>query len=1582
MNKRLLPLFILAWLSLFLLINATAKALPNETKPTIPTYNLGQINEESLTKLLQGLYPTPHNRPPIVLVHGWQGANIGLECQRHDAAYVDANWANIDEYLSTGADLEEPVGSGNLAFHRGLGFYVEIARLYSGGAISADGPGDPNWHCTPVAEENVPNLMEAIDAAKAATGQPKVILIAHSMGGLVSRAYLESSFYRDDVAAVFTLGTPHMGVPVNVLQQWVEVVTLGLLTLEDYCEAQPAVCQFADNETDPGYPAGYTGIETFNAVHNQRATGVYYHMHGGDAAFEDRGWFGALTDAIITGPDDGIVPLDSALGISSWDGRLAPLSGPIDRLFVYPAVHIDAFADDPNCVPPDTPQNYYTFHEQDEWVDPCLGSDYLNRYIPPISYLDCLEPILDGRFLPHTCGTVSTLPAHFNQQPPLALSPAQIGKLTAGETAVHDFWLEGGEAILAVHTGVANKDGHAGTLSVSLIAPNGQIINPAYVAAHPDEVRQSIRPADGLYWLGNAMPGQWQIVVTGGDDIPAGGLPYVAKTISQSSVHLHWQTDQPSYHHGDTATLTVAVEGGQETAVTAQTKDGLIPLTPAGNNTFTAQLPIHKESGYMQVTLTANGRNTAGDQFSRTQTFLLPVASADFALNGRYQDSLAPALNPAALPDLLITVGVTAQTAGSLGLTADLVDKDGRFLTHANTSQTVPAGSQELVLRFRGADLAQSTGPYTLSNVRLLDYTAAGIVVAEAEKAHETAVYTANDFQLHRATAAPITTSDDPHSCTINNPGPYQPGQTISLNFSYNNLHTDGEYPELLDSYFINAPDAWHITSQSPNPTDQSGWNRPMGAIACNDTSTAYWGLLNNPHLAPLTNPCQLSLTNLPLAGSFNGPWFQAESYTAFSESFEGNFPPPGWQMVIEDGATNDDPNHGFEHSNARTHSGGWSAYHHWSDAWFYEPTPRSWLVSPALTIKAGDQLTFWQNDNFSGDYDTHYLYIGRSGDTPDGFRNDPLVIYDLGPAPEDAWGQVSIDLTEFAGRTDVRIAFYYEGDNADGWYIDDFAITSHRQQNSLNTFSANYQVGNDNLCPGSAYVGVSFLPTDPRSGLVGVALGDLVDYNVNTASCNVSQTCPLPTVSLTTSVSTNGICPGSPSVTVPADAQNVTFCASLTNSGNAVTVVDHTLTNTLIANESFSVPLAPGQTHTVNTPATLTGTQGNCYTNVTTWTAVTPLGLGQVQGSGPDTIYQDTTYTASSNATTTVCVGPAQPQINVQPSSLSQNQFTDVQTSQPFTITNPGGLALNWSVAEAASNCATPGNVTWLTASPTSGTTLSNTVSVLDVTFDSTGLPPSTNSAFLCLASNAVNTPLVALPVTLEVLPWLYGVELSPDTATSGLVSHTITYTVSLTNTGNITDVFELSLSGANWPTTLSASSLVVDAGAQATVAVAVDIPANAANNATDTAILTAVSQNSTSDSTHLTTTAVVLPVYHFALSGNQALSGTVGTVVTYTFYLTNSGNVPDTYALTLAGNQWSTTNPNTPLTLNAGQTTAVRLAVTVPLTATHAASDTAHLLVSAQSNAATEERTASTTAVHHPPAVWQIYLAIGRRD
>lgn len=61
-------------------------------------------------------------------------------------------------------------------------------------------------------------LDDKIDEVKTICQCDKVDLVAHSMGGLVARAYIQSGDYDQDVDQVIFLGTPHKGAPKAYLQ--------------------------------------------------------------------------------------------------------------------------------------------------------------------------------------------------------------------------------------------------------------------------------------------------------------------------------------------------------------------------------------------------------------------------------------------------------------------------------------------------------------------------------------------------------------------------------------------------------------------------------------------------------------------------------------------------------------------------------------------------------------------------------------------------------------------------------------------------------------------------------------------------------------------------------------------------------------------------------------------------------------------------------------------------------------------------------------------------------------------------------------------------------------------------------------------------------------------------------------------------------------------------------------------------------------------------------------------------------------------------------------------------------------------
>ncbi|MBC7262262.1 MAG: hypothetical protein H5T63_09635, partial [Chloroflexi bacterium] len=112
----------------------------------------------------------PPPRRPVILVHGWRGPDSDLV---EDSEFRFLNrWLQRDGYT----------------------------------AIYATGISPDN-----TLHENACHLREVIAQAKAETGT-SVDIIAFSMGGLNTRAYVESALYARDVHQVFIIGTPHAGV--------------------------------------------------------------------------------------------------------------------------------------------------------------------------------------------------------------------------------------------------------------------------------------------------------------------------------------------------------------------------------------------------------------------------------------------------------------------------------------------------------------------------------------------------------------------------------------------------------------------------------------------------------------------------------------------------------------------------------------------------------------------------------------------------------------------------------------------------------------------------------------------------------------------------------------------------------------------------------------------------------------------------------------------------------------------------------------------------------------------------------------------------------------------------------------------------------------------------------------------------------------------------------------------------------------------------------------------------------------------------------------------------------------------------
>jgi hypothetical protein len=92
---------------------------------------------------------------------------------------------------------------------------------------------------------------------------------------------------------------------------------------------------------------------------------------------------------------------------------------------------------------------------------------------------------------------------------------------------------------------------------------------------------------------------------------------------------------------------------------------------------------------------------------------------------------------------------------------------------------------------------------------------------------------------------------------------------------------------------------------------------------------------------------------------------------------------------------------------------------------------------------------------------------------------------------------------------------------------------------------------------------------------------------------------------------------------------------------------------------------------------------------------------------------------------------------------------------------------------------CDMPHDIPWVSVFPESGTTMPGESSIVDVTFDSTGLVPDIYTGTLCVESNDPVNPLVQVPLTMTVVSCIELTDATIDGPAELMVDQAGTYTV-----------------------------------------------------------------------------------------------------------------------------------------------------------------------------------------------------------
>lgn len=230
--------------------------------------------------------------------------------------------------------------------------------------------------------------------------------------------------------------------------------------------------------------------------------------------------------------------------------------------------------------------------------------------------------------------------------------------------------------------------------------------------------------------------------------------------------------------------------------------------------------------------------------------------------------------------------------------------------------------------------------------------------------------------------------------------------------------------------------------------------------------------------------------------------------------------------------------------------------------------------------------------------------------------------------------------------------------------------------------------------------------------------------------------------------------------------------------------------------------------------------------------------------------------------------------------------------------------------------------------------------------------------------------------PVTTTVSP-SPGVLLTPPAQQgTGPPGLSMTYPLTLSNIGNLTDTLCLALS-STWPASIAPFSLTLPMSESAPLTLTVFVPPGTLAGASDLVTVTATStiDPAARATAYVTSAAAAVPGVLLTPPAQQGASRPGETAV-YRLAMTNTGNSPDAFALTHHSNQSWPAAYDTPIALSAGQATTLAVTITVPTGVISDPVDVTTLTATSSIDPAVWASAQITTTASG--RTWQIYLPL----
>ena len=607
-------------------------------------------------------------KPLVVLVHGCCGGNGG-------------SFGNWPQYLAQAGYpvyvIDKPEGKVKL--------WPPGTQVEPPDADACDPLAGYDTRLLPqdeMIETSATNLHYLIEDARRRANKAgeKVVLIAHSKGGLVSRAYIESAFYQDDVQRIIMLGTPNLGSPLA------EVRKIGCVIRDiELCELTPEF------------------LIEFNNLYAQRTHDVQYDLIAGDVPESSNDPLGYL----IVGKDDVIVPVSSVHG-------LGPTFDNVTNFSRYNARHYS------------------------------LQPDIFPTYMTRATFDDCILPLLAGEDAPRCSNSAAleVNPAAATGWAQVKSLDVQLGVGQREEyTVVLDgtgagiftlLWTHGAPSFHLIDPlgkNITPQTPQAGIYSTMPTADGFPATASYYLTTTMSGAWSLVVDNAGPETLSAAaavlLQSPFSLQVPSAPSYPAGIAPVISATLAPGGIVLA----------SVQITATVIGHDGPAYAL-ALYDDGLHQDGGSGDGVYANMGGTLAAAGRYGAAFEATGRAN-GAAFERTGQALLTASAPSAVLTGRYYDFVQAGSGPGTYPSLVVMTEVRAAAAGDYAISAHIAGTEGVAASSQNGRLWLEAGLQYIPLTFRGVDLyrGHKDGPYVLDDIAVWQSTAQGLLATDYKSA-------------------------------------------------------------------------------------------------------------------------------------------------------------------------------------------------------------------------------------------------------------------------------------------------------------------------------------------------------------------------------------------------------------------------------------------------------------------------------------------------------------------------------------------------------------------------------------------------------------------------------------------------------------------------------------------------------------------------------------------------------------------------------------------------------------------------------------------------------------------------------